>query len=1043
MHFDVAGTMSTGFDAKMKRLLFFGLMLTTLPRLLCAQTELFDFGGFEPAPELSLQGSAAFVEGKVRLTPSVPGKSGGVWHPTKRLLQEGFETTFSFQLGSGSEGIAFVVQNNVLPALGRGGSGLGFEGVPNSIAVEFDMQSSADIVDLPDAHVSVQTRGATANNAYVAASIASKTVARLADGNVHTARIRYTPGTLTVFLDHSNVPAVTAPVVLPDLFPLENGQAWFGIVAANGTGGATHDVLTWTFELATPPLNVALVSPLEGGSFLAPSTITIEATATGPDPVTTVEFFQGTQRLFTGTNAPYQYRWDSMLPGAYTITAVATDAAGRKITSQPVRVVVYPSAPLIGVNFMTSPGGSNYALTASDRAGIIPQHHWNNAPMATNGNGTLQNLRNAAGEITAVDVTYDFVVRGEEALLNPDLGADYRLMRAYGANVIGTTQTNTTLTISSIPFAIYDLIIYTDGGNGGADRVSQFRNAGNSIFLRDAAWTTFAGIYASGGGGSDQAKATPAGNYIRINGLTTTSVTLTNNARSASDGFPLSAINAIQIVPSVYDKNTPPFLTRGPYLQTGTPQSMTVRWRSNRPVTGRVQFGTNAADLNLSSQEAADTQEHTVVLTNLVPNTRYFYAVGTDQTNLVRGTNLFFWTSPTAPKPTRIWAIGDAGTVNLGNAGQAAVRDAFNTLNGSRYIDVWLMLGDNAYNSGTDAEYQGAVFQMYTNWLPQSPVWPTLGNHETAQSHTPVATTPYLAIFNLPQNGEAGGIPSGTERYYSFDYGDIHFICLDAMTNDRSDEGPMANWLRSDLEANAKKWLVAFWHHPPYTKGSHDSDNPNGADFELVEMRENINPILEAHGVDIVLSGHSHCYERSFLLKGHYGYSTDLEPSMILNSGGGDPSTPDGAYRKTSDGTIYIVDGSSGQATFGTMDHPAHYKSILQLGSVIIDVDGNELVARFLRETGEVQDTFTIIKQPGTAGATIVQIKSISAENGRVTLSWNSLPGTQYIVERAANLSGPWQAVSGELTAQGQTHSWTYSNAEQPEASFFRVVTID
>src|SRR6185503_18695681 len=126
-----------------------------------------------------------------------------------------------------------------------------------------------------------------------------------------------------------------------------------------------------------------------------------------------------------------------------------------------------------------------------------------------------------------------------------------------------------------------------------------------------------------------------------------------------------------------------------------------------------------------------------------------------------------------------------------------------------------------------------------------------------------------------------------------------HFICLDSMTNDRSTSGPMANWLRADLEANSNTWVVVYFHHPPYTKGSHDSDN-NGADFELVEMREKILPILEAYGVDLVLSGHSHIYERSHLLKGHYGYSTNLEPSMILDGNGGDPTSTNGPYHKIS-----------------------------------------------------------------------------------------------------------------------------------------------
>ena len=104
------------------------------------------------------------------------------------------------------------------------------------------------------------------------------------------------------------------------------------------------------------------------------------------------------------------------------------------------------------------------------------------------------------------------------------------------------------------------------------------------------------------------------------------------------------------------------------------------------------------------------------------------------------------------------------------------------------------------------------------------------------------------------------------------------------------------------------------------------------------------------------MSGHSHNYERSFLLRGHYGYSTNLLPSMIVDSGSGhfeedvpyikEPSTP-----TPYEGTVYVVAGSSGQATFVQPDypHPAMYMSLLQLGSLVLDIDGNRLDARFLK----------------------------------------------------------------------------------------------
>jgi 3',5'-cyclic AMP phosphodiesterase CpdA len=64
----------------------------------------------------------------------------------------------------------------------------------------------------------------------------------------------------------------------------------------------------------------------------------------------------------------------------------------------------------------------------------------------------------------------------------------------------------------------------------------------------------------------------------------------------------------------------------------------------------------------------------------------------------------------------------------------------------------------------------------------------------------------------------------------------------------------MLSWLEADLANTLQPWIIAFWHHPPYSRGSHDSD----FEIELLEMRENALPLLEAGGVDLVLCGHSH-----------------------------------------------------------------------------------------------------------------------------------------------------------------------------------------
>jgi hypothetical protein len=284
-----------------------------------------------------------------------------------------------------------------------------------------------------------------------------------------------------------------------------------------------------------------------------------------------------------------------------------------------------------------------------------------------------------------------------------------------------------------------------------------------------------------------------------------------------------------------------------------------------------------------------------------------------------------------------------------------------------RPADLWLMLGDNAYSSGTDSQYQKAVFSMYSAMLRQVPLWPTLGNHDALSADSSTLSGVYYDIFSLPSRGQCGGLVSGTEAYYSFNFANIHFVCLDSQDTDRSKDGAMASWLRADLADSFQEWTVVFFHHPPYTKGSHDSDKFSDSGGRMTEMRENILPILEAGGVDLVLTGHSHSYERSYLVNGHYGASTNLAPSMVLDRGSGRLDM-EGAYLKdpgnaSHQGTVYICAGCSGQASGGKLNHPVNWVSLNKLGSLVVDVDGRRCDVRFIGDRGQVRDYFTLQKR--------------------------------------------------------------------------------
>ncbi len=407
-------------------------------------------------------------------------------------------------------------------------------------------------------------------------------------------------------------------------------------------------------------------------------------------------------------------------------------------------------------------------------------------------------------------------------------------------------------------------------------------------------------------------------------------------------------------------------ISRGPYLQSGSPTGITIKWRTLTPADSSVQYGSAPGSLTSSVSSAAITTEHAIQLTGLTPDSTYYYSVGSS-TEVFGGNDPdhFFVTSPVtgSSKPTRIWVLGDSGTAN---ANAQAVAGAYTAFTGSTHTDLWLMLGDNAYNSGTDSEYQAAVFDTYPAMLRKSVLWATLGNHDGIAADSSTQTGPYYDIFTFPTAAEAGGLASGTEAYYSFDYGNIHFICLDSQESDRSPTGAMLTWAQADIAATTQQWIIAFWHHPPYSKGSHNSDSES----RLVEMREHALPVLEAAGVDLVLSGHSHSYERSFLLEGHYGTSGTLTSAMQIDAGDGQEGG-DGAYKAVYDeanpyqGAVYITAGSSGRISGGALNHPVMIHASLNfLGSLVLDIDANRLDATFVRDDGATVDSFTILKSP-------------------------------------------------------------------------------
>ena len=441
----------------------------------------------------------------------------------------------------------------------------------------------------------------------------------------------------------------------------------------------------------------------------------------------------------------------------------------------------------------------------------------------------------------------------------------------------------------------------------------------------------------------------------------------------------------------------PVTLTRGPYLQMGSQTGITIRWRTNTPVNTKIELGTTFGTYTKSLFNSALTTDHEVRVTGLLPNTRYFYRAGTSAGILQTGYNNQFKTAPPAAfaGKVRIAVFGDCGLDHQGS--QAATLNTYLKYTGANPAELLLLLGDNAYNSGTDADYQTKFFNVYGNSILKNHIiFSTPGNHDYGLQTS--RSDPYFRNFTMPTAAQCGGVASGTEAFYSFDWGNIHFISLDSYGIESADNtrlydtlGVQVKWLKKDLAANTKPWIIAFWHHPPYSMGTHNSDTEG----ELIKIRQNLLRILERNGVDLVLCGHSHDYERSYLLNHYYGYENSFNPGIHTKS------TSSAKYNATTNscpyatvtgaknhGTVYVVSGSAGrgggESIATSWPHNALPFAYNTGGMLYLEVQDNRLDAKFLRQDGVVADQFTIMQNVNKS-----QTKTVNAgQTIQLKASW-------------------------------------------------------
>ncbi len=258
---------------------------------------------------------------------------------------------------------------------------------------------------------------------------------------------------------------------------------------------------------------------------------------------------------------------------------------------------------------------------------------------------------------------------------------------------------------------------------------------------------------------------------------------------------------------------------------------------------------------------------------------------------------------------TRFAVIGDYGSGSQDEADVAVLVKSWNP-------DLIITTGDNNYPDGAADTIDENIGQFFHEFIfpytgtygpgaLENRFFPTLGNHDW---HT-TGAQPYLDYFNLP----------GNERYYDFTWGPVHFFALDSDSEepDGVDSGSIqAAWLQSQLASSTQPWQIVYMHHSPYSSGEHGP--ANWMQWPFVEW-----------GVDVVISGHDHTYERI-----------------------------------SRDGINYFVNGIGGSSTYNFQDivEGSQVRFNEDFGAMLVGASGNMLRIQFITRQGVIVDQIVLVK---------------------------------------------------------------------------------
>jgi 3',5'-cyclic AMP phosphodiesterase CpdA len=278
-----------------------------------------------------------------------------------------------------------------------------------------------------------------------------------------------------------------------------------------------------------------------------------------------------------------------------------------------------------------------------------------------------------------------------------------------------------------------------------------------------------------------------------------------------------------------------------------TQAGVTVVWETDVPFASRVDYGPTDK-YGLTAGNSTPVTHHVVTLDSLKPYSQVHYRLSADGQALSEAFTFRTAASPDQPQFTFV-AFGDTRSDLV--AHQKVVSSILTLA-----PDFLLHTGDMVAD-GSSASDWTTFFSVERRLLAQAPMYGVLGNHEHGSPF-------YFEAFDFPGNG----------RWYSFDYGNVHFVALQI---DREGgfaaDSEQARWLENDLAQTHQPWKIVFFHIPPHSSALHRGDE---------QVRAALEPILTKYHVDLVFNGHDHDYER-LMTKGIV---------YIVTGGGGAPLYP-------------------------------------------------------------------------------------------------------------------------------------------------------